>query len=83
MIFNFQFVCALFFFSSQLALASSGFYVHLMYEVAKHELVDGLVEAFIFLLHVTRFTCFILVFATSLYNLILRFLSHFRPLWEA
>ena len=75
--------CFCFFFSSYLVLKSSGFYVALLYEVAKYELVDGLPEAFIFLLHVTRFTVFILVFAITLYNLILRFLSNFRPLWAA
>ena len=79
----FQFVCVLFFFTSYLALAISGFYVHLMYEVANYELVDGLPEALILLLHVFRFTVFILVFAITLYNLILRFLSNFRPLWAA
>ena len=35
MIFNFQFVCVSFFFSSYLTLASSGFYGHLMHEVAQ------------------------------------------------
>ena len=83
MIFNFQFVCVLFLFSFDLALASSGFYFHLIYEIARYDLVDGLSEAFIFLLHVTYFTVFMLVFAITLYNLILRFLSNFRYLWAA
>ena len=51
--------------------------------IASYELVHGLPEALIVLLHVFRFTVFILVFAITLYNLILRFLSNFRPLWAA